>query len=162
MTFSLRLIGTVATLALGLGLTACGGSDSRSEPTAPPHAGASLVPPLRSDDGSTLPSVSAARPSDAAAWTANGRYATSAQAEQFAHGAGEDLIQVNVECCGMEAIEQAVGITWAVQAARNLPASQTRVLVAGNDLRAAAAVVNRLLAGGLREVWLVQPDSSRH
>ena len=95
-------------------------------------------------------------PADPGARTRAGRYASAAQARQLADALGADAIEIEVGCCGAEAVEQAVGISWGLQAARDLP-SQTPVLVRGNDLRLAAAAANRLADGGLTHVWLVTP-----
>jgi hypothetical protein len=111
-------------------------------PTAPPIA----------DDGTAMPTKPRARPADAA-WTRNDRYATQAQARMLREALGDGVFELRVECCGIEAVVVAVGITWGMQAAGLIDARP--VLVHGSDLCLAAAAVNRLIEGGLTEVWLV-------
>jgi hypothetical protein len=147
------------------GLTACGGADDGG-PTTAANTGiaaaertellgpASVVAPLLDNDGTVA--AGAAEPADAGARTRAGRYASAAQARQLAEALGPDAIEIEVGCCSADAVEQAVGITWGLQAARDLP-PQTPVLVRGQDLRLAAAAANRLADGGLTHVWLVTP-----
>lgn len=139
--------------------TACGGGDdapiaearaSRAEVAAT----ARVIAPLIHDDGSLAAGDPRAVPADAAAWTRSGRYATQAQAQQLAHALGDGALQVRVDCCGIDAVDQATGIVSGLQAAHDLPAD-TPVLVSGTDLRLAAAAANRLASGGLTHVWLV-------
>lgn len=67
-----------------------------------------------------------------------------------------DVLEVRVECCGEAAVDQAVGIAWGVQAARDLP-DDTPVLVHAADARLAAAAAERLAAGGMTRVRQVTP-----
>lgn len=144
-------------------LAACGGGGDEP-PTAAAAAvpatalagPASVVPPLLNNDGSAAPAAAGTEPADAGARTRRGYYASPAQARQLADALGADAIEIEVGCCGADAVEQAVGITWGLQAARDLPA-QTPVLVHGKDLRLAAAAADRLADGGLTRVWLVTP-----
>jgi hypothetical protein len=148
-------------------LSACGGggeeftassSSSRSDAALAPTSTTASIPTLLDDQGEAMPSST--RPADAAAWTSNNRYATRAQAQQLARSMGDDLLPVEVDCCGVAAIDTAVGIVWALQAASNRSSASTYVLIGGKDQRLAAATVNRLLEGGLRNVWLVTSSRS--
>jgi hypothetical protein len=136
---------------------ACGGTDSAdAEPTTASKRPASITSPLIHDDGSPALSDPRAVPADAAAWNRNGLYATAEQAQQLVDALGDDVLQIRVECCGIDAVDQAAGIAWGLQAAYSLP-PDTPVLVSGLDLRLAAATANRLASGGLTHVWLVVP-----
>jgi hypothetical protein len=149
-------------LAVGLLMTAaaCGGggdvplAEARSARAEAAAATARVIPPLIHDDGSLAAGDPRAVPADAAAWTRSARYATAAQAQQLAHALGDGVLQVRVGCCGIDAVDEAAGIAWGLQLARELPAD-TPVLVSGTDLRLAAATANRLASGGLTHVWLV-------
>ncbi|MFT3818402.1 MAG: hypothetical protein QM750_12335 [Rubrivivax sp.] len=145
---------------LAAALAACGGG---GEPAAATTAGATafagpatVIPPLLNDDGSAAPIAAGTEPADPGARTRAGRYASPAQARQLADALRDDALQIEVGCCGADAVEQAVGIAWGLQAAHDLP-PQTPVLVRGDDLRLAAAAANRLADGGLTHVWLVTP-----
>lgn len=160
-----RLVAVLATLA---GLTACGGRDADREAAgvsadaevsmvaSAPIGARSVIAPLLHDDGTAAAVDPAAQPTDAGARTRSGLYASVAQARQLADTLGAHVLQIEVGCCGAEAVEQAVGIVWGLQAAHDLPA-RTPVLVRGTDLRLAAAAANRLAEGGLTHVWLVTP-----
>lgn len=123
--------------------------------TVAAQAAAMPTPALIADDGSVMPSDPRARPADAAAWTRSSRYATARQAQQLIDALGDRVLQVQVECCGIEGVDQAVGIAWGLQASGL--AEDTPVLVRGVDLRLAAAAANRLSSGGMTHVWLVTP-----
>lgn len=142
--------------ACALALAACGGGGDT--PSAAPAAVGShaVVAPLLADDGSLAADDPSARPADSGAWTRAGRYARAEQARQLAEALGDDAITIDVGCCDAVAMEQSVGLVWALQAARDLPRS-VPVMVRGQDLRLAAAAVNRLADGGLTHVWLVTP-----
>ncbi len=149
-----------ATAAAGL-LGACGGGDGRvvgADPTQRTGliGAATVVAPLLADDGSVMPSDPRAEPADAAAWTEASHYATVRQARMLTGALGDGVFQVEVECCGIEAVDRAVGIMWGLQASYSLPGN-TPVLVRGADLRLAAAAANRLASGGMTHVWLVTP-----
>jgi hypothetical protein len=119
-------------LAAGL-LAACGGApdagDARpvqARAQAPLHEQAqaqvqtsAIVPPLMADDGSLYASQPQAVPADAGAWTRQARYATAAQAEQLERSLGDAALAVEVGCCGVDAVERAVGTVWGLQAARD-------------------------------------------
>lgn len=150
---------------LGVALAACGGGGEPSTEVATAAAADSrarvtvsatdITPPLLNDDGSAAAGAASA-PADAGAHTRAGRYATPAQARRLADALGQDAIEIEVGCCGAEAVEVAVGTAWGLQAAHDLPAG-VPVLVRGQDLRLAAATANRLAEGGLTHVWLVTP-----
>jgi hypothetical protein len=82
--------------------------------------------------------------------------AGSRQAEQLERALGEGVIRVNVECCGVDGVEQALGIAYGMQAAGNLPNSAP-VLVRSDDLRLGAVAVKRLSEAGYANVRLVSP-----
>lgn len=150
---------TLLPALIALALAACGGGDDAtlSEGTGTVRVGtAQVTAPLLSDDGSFAADDPSARPADSGAWTRAGRYARAEQARQLAEALGNDAITIDVGCCDAQAVEQAVGIVWAVQAMLDLPRS-VPVLVRGQDQRLAAAAVNRLGDGGLTHVWLVTP-----
>jgi hypothetical protein len=67
---------------------------------------------------------------------------------------GDGAIRVNVECCGLEAIAQAVDLAHRIQAASDLP-NDAPMLVRSPDLRLGAAAADRLSEAGHRNVWLV-------
>jgi hypothetical protein len=143
------LFGLVASLA------ACGGGDDSDESASQATVQtAGIVSPLVENEG--FPSVSDPRawPEDPAARSDSGRYATAAQARMLSEALGEDILDIEVDCCGAQAVDNAVGLAWGLQAARDLP-NDTPVLVRGADLRMAAAAANRLASGGLTHVWLV-------
>ena len=146
--FRRTLVGLFATYAL----CACGGQ-GEDFVSASGSSMSDAAPSLLDDEGEAMPS--AVRPSDAGAWTINGRYASAAQAQQLARSLGDELLQVEVECCGEAAVDTAAGMVWALQATQNPPSARTYVLVRGRDERLAAATIDRLLQGGLRDVWLV-------
>jgi len=138
-------------------LAACGGASAEfgNEPDA--HQSAASVEPistLLADDGSIMPTDPRTTPADSGARTRTGRYASPRQAEQLERALGEAVIQVNVECCGIEGADLALGIAYGVQAALDLP-SGTPVLVRSADLRLGASVANHLSEAGYSHVWLV-------
>jgi hypothetical protein len=148
------------TMSLLVAAAACGGADPAETAAASAASLAAAAPtviaPLIRDDGSTSPADPRAVPADAAAWSANGLYATAAQARQLADALGDGVLQIRVGCCGIDAVDTAAGTAWGLQAAHDLP-PDTPVLVSGLDLRLAAATANRLARGGLTHVWLVTP-----
>lgn len=144
-------------------LAACGGhSDESTQASSVPAAAAVVgtpsggLAPLLHDDGLPAAVDPRAVPADPGARTRSGLYATAAQARQLSTGLKAGALEIEVGCCGPEAVEQAVGIAWGLQAAHDLP-GHTPVLVRGEDLRLAAAAANRLADGGLTHVWLVTP-----
>lgn len=161
---SVPLMSASWTLLLLAGLAACGGGDGEtplavdeSTPASAATLGpATVTPPLLDNEGSFAAGDPRAEPADPGARTRTGRYASAAQARQLADALGPDAIEIEVGSCAADAVEHAVGITWGLQAARDLP-PQTPVLVRGQDLRLAAAAANRLADGGLTHVWLVTP-----
>jgi hypothetical protein len=148
-------------LVLALGLAACGGAaDEAQAPAAsttrptPLDYTADVTAPLLDDDGSVLPSRPDAVPADHGAHTHSGLYATRTQARMLQSALGEQVLRVQVECCGSEAVDRAVGIAVGLQAAHDL-ATHTPVLVDAADLRLGAAAANRLAREGFSRVWLV-------
>ena len=146
----------VPSLGLACSLAACGGGGLAGDPVATTLNAVRTPVTLLDDDGRAMPSV--VRPSDTGAWTQNARYATPEQARILGASLADDLIQIEVECCGEAGIDTAVGMVWALQASADLPSARAHVIVRCRDERLAAAAVNRLLQGGLREVWLVTAD----
>ncbi len=112
------------------------------------------VAPLLADDGSVMPTVPQAVPTDSGAHTRAGRYASPAQAEQLERTIGPGLVRVAVRGSGEDAVEEGAGLVHTQLAAMNLPASAP-VLIEGADWRAAAALVDRLAADGVANTWLV-------
>jgi len=140
-------------------MSACGGgtaadSDGTGGDTKPVLSGADSFSTLLADDGSIMPSDPNTVPADQAARTRAGRYASSRQAEQLERALGDGVIRVNVECCGVEGLDRAIGIAYGVQAAGDLPASAP-VLVRSADLRLGAVAANQLAEAGYGNVWLV-------
>jgi hypothetical protein len=144
------------TMAVLMTASACGGADSADAGRTDAAAATPIIAPLLNDDGSASPSDPRAVPADAAAWHRSGLYATAEQARQLVDALGDGVLQIRVECCGIDAVDQAAGMAWGLQAAHSLP-PDTPVLVSGLDLRLAAATANRLASGGLTHVWLVTP-----
>ena len=141
------------TLLIRTCLAACGGGNGAAERDRAQGA-AEPISTLLADDGTSLPPAPDTIPSDAASHTQLGRYASSLQAEQLERALGEGVLRVNVECCGIEAVDQAIGIAHGMQAASDLPDSAP-VLVRAADLRLGAAAANRMSAAGHANVWLV-------
>lgn len=140
-------------------ISACGGGDAADAEGAGSDARAEVrtvesFSTLLADDGSIMPSAPDTVPADAAARTQAGRYASSHQAAELERALGDGVIRVNVECCGLEGVDEAVGIAYGVQAAADLPNS-TPVLVHAADLRLGAVAANRLADAGYGSVWLV-------
>lgn len=133
-------------------LAACGGGDGddaelRAERQTPGSAST-----LLDDEGLSMPSDPRAIPSDSAARTRAGRYATRSQSDDLQRALGHDLSVVEVGCCGSAAIDEAVVRALAARPSASPPAA---VLIRGTDLRLAAVVADRLDARGLDRVWLV-------
>lgn len=151
-------------------LAACGGTDMPSETAgADPQAKVAAVgalsertaplatsplPPLLADDGSVMPSAPQAVPADTGARTRAGRYASADQAGQLERAMAASLVRVTVRGSGAAAVEEGAGLVYGMLAAMNLP-DTAPVLVEGADLRAAAALVDRLAANGVTNTWLV-------
>jgi hypothetical protein len=149
------LVALASALAL---LQACGAGD---EPAASGAAAGeseparlSVVSPLLHDDGSVMPTAPSAAPADPGARTRLGWYASRAQASQMSSALGSDVIHLQVQGTGAQALELDVAVAWGLQAAGNL-SNDAPVLVSGTDLRQAAAVANRLIDAGMTRVFLV-------
>lgn len=140
-----------ACLTLLAAIAACGGSDE--DATRPISSVTPTVAPLLQDDGQPSAEDPRARPS-AATGPLRPLYASQAQARMLVDALGDRVLESDVACCGPNAIDVAVGLVWAAQAARDLPAD-TPVLVRGADVHDAAAAANRLGEGGMTRVWLV-------
>jgi hypothetical protein len=78
------------------------------------------------------------------------------QAQELDQSLKGDVIWVNADCCGSLGASVAVGITYAMQAAGNLPDS-VPVFVTGADQQLVGKVANRLAEGGMRRVFQVPP-----
>ena len=144
-----------AALLLSAFLAACGGSDIDDAGLSTDRAEAGSASTLLDDDGLAMPSDARAAPSDPAARTQAGRYATPSQAEDLRRALGDNVSTVDVGCCGAESLEAAVG--QALSKRQTGATASTAVLIRGSDLRLAAAVVDRLDALGVDRVWLVSP-----
>lgn len=148
----------LAALSLSVLLSACGGEIAAERDGANEVARAAGADignaPLLSDDGSVMPSDPATVPADRAARTRAGHYASPLQAQTLEAAFGEDVLRVNVECCGAGGIDQAIAIAHGLQAARDLPNSAP-VLVRAADLRLGAIAADRLATLGHSRVWLV-------
>lgn len=154
--FRLAAVVPLALFAAAM-LAACGGADSTTgdaDTGAATTARSEFVAPLFDDDGNSLPVVPAARPADSGVRMNNGRYATSAQARLLMEVRKADVLEIDVSCCGIEAVDFAVVSVWIDQLARSLPDSAP-VFVRGSDLRLAALAANRIASGGLANTWLV-------
>jgi hypothetical protein len=141
-------------------ISACGGEGPAAEEESSYSDPAVLLrsedsfSTLLSDDGTVMPSAPDTVPGDVAARTRSGNYASSRQADQLERAMGDGAIRVNVECCGLEAIAQAVDLAHRIQAASDLP-NDAPMLVRSPDLRLGAAAADRLSEAGHRNVWLV-------
>jgi hypothetical protein len=141
-------------------ISACGGGDDAANAEGSSSSARAEVRAVESfstllaDDGSLMPSATATVPADPAAHTRAGRYASSHQAAELERALGDGVIHVNVECCGPERVDEAVGIAYGVQVAADLPRSAP-VLVRSADLRLGAVAANRLADAGYSSVWLV-------
>ena len=82
------------------------------------------------------------------------------QAQALDQSLKGDVIWVNADCCGSLGASVAVGITYAKQAASNLPDS-VPVFVTGADQQQIARVASRLVQCGMRQVFLVMPQRDR-
>ncbi len=140
-----------SSLVLSLGMTACGGGgggDATSE------AGANIaVWPLLDDEGLAMPSTSV--PADPNARTRARLYANVEQAGMLVAALGPSVVQVEVGCCGTDAVSLAVMRAAVAQAARPTTALMP-VLVSGDDLGLAALVADRLAEERML-VFLVTP-----
>ena len=85
---------------------------------------------------------------------------THKQAQALDHSLKGDVIRVNADCCGSLDASITVGITYAMQAASNLPDS-VPIFVTGADPQQIARVANRLVHCGMRQVFLVTPQLDR-
>ena len=162
-----RILTLLALPLAGALLVACGGSEApadravatvlpRSAGSAPPTVMPYAMPtsPLRSDDGSFMPTDPQAVPADPGAQTRLGRYASPAQAEQLERSMGSGVVRMTVQGADAHAVEQGAIRLYGQLAALNL-SRDALVLIDGVDLRSAAAVVDRLTDAGLLNVWLV-------
>lgn len=153
-----RRMAALASTALLALLAACGGAEppaSEADGRATiASAATSPIPTLLADDGSAMPSMPQAVPRDAGARTRAGRYASPAQAEQLERAMAASLVRVTLRGSGLAAVEEGAGLVYGLLAAMNLPDSAP-VLIEGADLRAAAALVDRLAANGVTNTWLV-------
>jgi hypothetical protein len=148
---------SILPLLAGIAMAACNDSEDRDNETPPARAAApaaETATALLDDNGLPMPADPRAVPSDAAARTRAGRYASAAQAELLQRALADAVIRVDIECCGIQAAEQALGIAYGMQAAHDLPDSAP-VLVRAADLRLGAAIANRLSDAGYSQVWLV-------
>lgn len=150
---------------LSAALAACGGGAGPSADLAAANAVPASTPtaqavrsltPLLDDDGNLVPSDPSAVPSDPAARTRAGRYATEAQAHALEVALDQRVLRTVVEpqANQADAVALAVYLTYALQAAHDLPSS-TPVLVHGADARLVAIVADRLADDGFTRVVAV-------
>jgi hypothetical protein len=140
-------------LAGALAVCACDGGGQGTEfeteaISAPLALYAAPVAPLLADDGSVMPSVPNAEPTDPGAATRSGRYALRRQAEMLTLALPGGVLWIDVSCCQADAAENADATRQALQDSA-LP-DGTPVFVTGADARLAAAVANLLDDAGLR------------
>ncbi len=148
----------MAALLSMLVLAACGGGPLGEENADGAAGGTAARPaalrPLLDDEGGLMPSDPFAEPADPGARTRAQRYASTEQAASLVDALGPAVVQVEVACCGAEAVSLAVMSAAAVQAAQP-SAALVPVLVRGADLRLAATVADRLAEEGMPAVLLV-------
>ena len=144
--FSLRCL---AAGAVSLLVAACGGGDS-VEPASQTDTAAFST--LLDDDGGVMPTDPRAVPPHVEPAIRAQRHATAAQAGDLQRMPGYDVRWIEVGCCSDAAVARAVDL--AVGGDAGPPYA---VFVSGPDRRAAAAVVDRVIASGLDRVWRVSP-----
>ena len=112
--------------------------------------------PLLDDDGNLAPSIPGAVPTDHAARTRAGHYATEAQAQALELALGPRVVRTEVEpqADPSDAVGLAVYLTYTWLAVHNLPLSAL-VLVRGADARLVATFANRLADDGFTRVVTV-------
>jgi hypothetical protein len=128
-----------------------GGDALTSRPTSKTTATTQAI----TADATVVPSAQAF-PGDGAAPTQQRRYATRQQAEALQQAMPDEVLVLDVDCCGVAPAEQAVNIAFAVQAAHD-HSDDVPVLVRGADQETAAMVADRLARAGMTRVWLVTP-----
>jgi hypothetical protein len=157
-----------AAILLVLCLAGCGGSSSPDKPSgagarrlgadepaaAQTADAAEFVPPLIADDGSLMPALPRATPTDPGARTRAGRYATPAQADQLEAALGPRVLRVDAHDVARLGVDTVAGIVHGLQAAADLGRSDP-VLVEGSDPRLSATLADRLADDGLTRVWVV-------
>jgi hypothetical protein len=159
---------TLLAAALALPISGCesGGSTPRNAHAAP---AASTTPAVSSPDplalsdarGRPLPPRPDALPTDPAAATRLGLYATPAQVEALRRRLHGDIVEVTVPRT-RAGYPPTTAVTEAVAAVQSLQDDDrphdAPVFVKGPDLRVAARVADHLADGGLTRVWLVVAD----
>ena len=95
-------------------------------------------------------------PTHGQARTRTGLYATLEHAQDIDALMNGDVLWIALDCCARNAVEQALGTTHGLMAARDLPAD-TPVFVDGDvpDPTGAAKLVDRLNDAGLTRVFLI-------
>jgi hypothetical protein len=144
------LVRPLAATAVGVLIAGCGGGGDHSESTSRPEAAAFST--LLDDDGGVLPADPRALPAAGVPVIHGRRYATAAQAADLQRMGGYDVRRIEVACCGDAAVARALDAVAGGSA--GLPYA---VFVSGTDGQVGAAVVERLVAGGLDRVWWVSP-----
>ncbi|MDP1534255.1 MAG: hypothetical protein Q8L92_11825 [Rubrivivax sp.] len=158
------LVWFAALVALGLTalMAACGGG----EPAAPPTLAAAALPATATEtaQAAALPALDTAAPAsnprampaDPSMRTRRGLYLRRADADLAEARLRGDVVWVQVDCCSGDNSELAMQLAFGVQAAKNLD-DEAPFFVAGDDLRTAAQVADRLHTMGLKTVYLVSP-----
>ena len=156
-----------ALLMLPLAVVACaatllsGCSDGQWLPSEQQEASASAlinisgVAALLDDEGNPMPSSPENIPTDAAAQTRAGRYASTTQVEQLELAYGENLVRLELVGPDAGAVEQAMQRAARAQAETQVDATTPVLVYAMGHLRAAAVVANRLSDDGHSRVWVV-------
>lgn len=123
-----RTAGLATALALALLQAACGGGDHDTQAAGDPRraAAAGVAAPV--------PAIATHEPEPDR----------------------DEPLEIDVLCCGEAAVEEAVGLVWALQAAYDLPRG-VPVVLRGQDLHLAMAAARRLADGGLTHVVVLQP-----
>lgn len=147
-----RTLAMLASLVAAL-LGACGGGDN-SAGVDDAQGGDFRLSRQQASDQFNMSSGSGTAPMDVASRTKAGLYASSKEAKLLERSLADEVINVDIACCGIEGVELALGVAYGMQAARNLPNS-VPVLVRAADLRMGAVVANGLSDAGYSEVWLV-------
>lgn len=157
--FPSRRMPVLAGITLVVLLAGCsdGGADAVvDDERARPAVAVPVSATLLDDAGLPFPAQPDAVPADPGAHTRSGLYATPTQAAQLEGALGVGVVRVNVEPGpdAAAAVEQAVGIVFAVQAVYDL-ALDAPVLVRSPDLRLASAAVHQLESAGFTKAFLV-------
>jgi hypothetical protein len=153
----LRTLATALVAVLScLTESACGGTDA-VESAAAPEAVAlavAMAAPLLDEHGRPRAPHPEAVPAYGTQFTRAGHYALRHQAEMLDAARRGDVVWVDVECCALDAAQNALDVAAGLFAAHDLP-PDAPVFVTGRDLSLAAWVADRLDERGHSRVFLV-------